>query len=440
MQKSKYTIFSKIRDSENWFVINPLTLQADILEPRLAQQFAEGTLDDESAFIEKGYLVDPKNEEKLFRQKYLDFIDNRDNDEIQIFFVPWYSCNFNCFYCFQDEYDSPKQPLTKEVTDAFFAYITKTFAGRKKYITYFGGEPLLTSAAAKEATIYFFDQAKAHGLTLSIVTNGFTLVEWAPILATYPIREVQVTLDGMEQEHNKRRPLKSKPDEGTFETVVAAIDAALEAGLMINLRMVVDKDNIDDLPKMADMAIAKGWTKRHGFKTQLGRNYELHHCQSDRSRLFDRVSMYEDLYAKVQEFPQILEFHKPAYSIAKFISENGSLPDPLFDSCPAAKNEWAFDYSGAIYTCTATVGKKGEELGTFWPKVNLDQDLVDSWEERDVTTIPACKECPVQLACGGGCGSVAKNSHGGDVLTPDCRPIKELLEMGLKLYCDTDAE
>jgi uncharacterized protein len=144
--------------------------------------------------------------------------------------------------------------------------------------------------------------------------------------------------------------------------------------------------------------------------------------------------MYEDIYKLVQEYPQIIEFHKPAYSISKFISENGQLPDPLFDSCPAAKNEWAFDYTGAIYTCTATVGKKGEELGTYWPKVELNQDEVDAWEERDVTSIPGCKECPVSLACGGGCGSIAKNNHNGDVLTTDCRPIKELLEMGMSLY------
>lgn len=442
MQRSKYTFYGKIHDSENYFIVNPLTQEADILEPETAQAFEENMLDDgyRAAFEEKGYLVDPKEEETLYREKYLDFIDRRDDDEIQIFFVPWYTCNFNCSYCFQDEYGAVQKPLEIDVIDAFFAYVEKTFAGRKKYITYFGGEPLLTGGVAKERTLYFFDKAKEAGLDLSIVTNGYTLEEWAPLLKEYPIREVQVTLDGMQAEQIQRRPLKSNPEGDTFTPVIEGIDASIKAGLGINLRMVVDKDNINDLKEMADLAIEKGWTTSGLFKTQLGRNYELHHCQTDRSRLFDRVSMWEAVYDMTLKYPQILQFHKPAFSISKFISENGQLPDPLFDACPAAKNEWAFDYTGAIYTCTATVGKPGEELGTYWPEVKLDEELIEVWEERDVLSIPGCKDCTVSLACGGGCGSIAKNSHDGDVLTPDCRPIQELMELGLSFYFEKGAQ
>ena len=55
------------------------------------------------------------------------------------------------------------------------------------------------------------------------------------------------------------------------------------------------------------------------------------------------------------------------------------------------------------------------------------------WASRDVTSIEACRNCPVQLACGGGCGSVAKNKN-GSILSHDCRPVKELLEIGFKAY------
>lgn len=438
MQKSKYSIISQMRDSENWFIMNPLTKEADILEPETAQAYLEDNLSGEyyDTFIEKGYLVRPDEEEKLYKSSYLDFIDNRDNDEIQIFFVPWYTCNFDCVYCYQDEYDAPKAPLDEEVIDAFFEYVKTAFAGKRKYITYFGGEPLLNSGVAKERTLYFFDKAQEAGLDLSIVTNGYTLTEWVDTLRNYPIREIQVTVDGMAEVHDKRRPIKGHPEKSSFDSIIAGIDASIKAGLTINMRMVVDKENIDDLPEMADLAIAKGWTESPRFKTQLGRNYELHHCQSKHSKLFTRVTMYEYIYEQVQKYPQIIKFHKPAYSIAKFLTENGQMPDPLFDACPAAKNEWAFDYTGTIYTCTATVGKKGEELGTYWPAVRLDQDIVDEWEERDVTTIEKCTTCNQALFCGGGCGSISKNNNNGKIQTPDCRPITELLEMGLSLYAE----
>jgi uncharacterized protein len=145
--------------------------------------------------------------------------------------------------------------------------------------------------------------------------------------------------------------------------------------------------------------------------------------------------LYEKLFVLTKLHPHILEFYKPAYSISKFLSETGSLPDPLFDSCPACKTEWAFDYTGHIYPCTATVGKADESLGTFFPTITILKNQVKEWEKRDVTSIPECKNCSVQLACGGGCGSVAKNNS-GQICSSDCRPVKELLEIGFSAYFD----
>ena len=52
------------------------------------------------------------------------------------------------------------------------------------------------------------------------------------------------------------------------------------------------------------------------------------------------------------------------------------MPSPVFDACPGAKSEWAFDYTGRIYSCTATVGKTEESLGRFFPSVQLDDDAM----------------------------------------------------------------
>jgi sulfatase maturation enzyme AslB (radical SAM superfamily) len=78
------------------------------------------------------------------------FLDSRETDEIQIFFVPNYACNFACSYCYQDEYAPVASTLTDEVIDAFFQYIQTEFIGRRKYLTIFGGEPLLDSPNQKK--------------------------------------------------------------------------------------------------------------------------------------------------------------------------------------------------------------------------------------------------------------------------------------------------
>ena len=435
MNLSKHNIISKVVGTNQYFIANPLSGHADLLSKAevSALQNSEDWIQQEA--ITKGYVVDGQAEEKLYKRKYLDFLDNRANDEVQLFFTPWYTCNFDCSYCFQDEYTNPNEKIKPEVVDAFFNYVDTHFAGRKKYITLFGGEPLLDTPSRRAVIQQVVDGARARGLDLSMVTNGYHLTSYEEVLASAPMREVQVTLDGPKHIHDQRRMLKG--GKGSFDKIVAGIDMLLRHHITVNLRMVIDKENIHALPEMALLAKKKGWTTSPSFQTAPGRNYELHHCQTSQNRLFSRIEMYREIYKIVKAHPEVLEFHKPAFSISKFIFENGELPDPLFDSCPGAKTEWAFDYTGKIYACTATVGSQGDELGTYYPKVTLQEDRVEEWEERDVLSIEACTTCAVRLACGGGCAAIAHNRN-GKIQAPDCRPVKELMELGVGLYAETE--
>ena len=427
---SKHNIITAIADSDDFFIVNPLHGSADIITAHELEML-HNQYDEKGNFADRKYLIDEQEEAKAFKMAYLDFLDNRDEDEIQLFFVPNYSCNFACSYCYQEGYSPSESKLTTEVVDAFFDYISTEFAGRKKYITFFGGEPLLPGDNQRKVIEYLVEKANEARLDLAFVTNGYTLASYVELFKTAFIREVQVTLDGTKAVHDSRRYLKGR--QSTFDRIIEGIDACLENNISINLRMVADKDNLGNLPELARFAIGKGWTKSPLFKTQIGRNYELHVCNSSPDRLYSRAEMYQRIYEMMQEHPEIIEFYKPGFSIAKYIAEHEELPSPLFDSCPACKTEWAFDFTGTIYSCTATVGKKGEELGTFYPVVSKNDDAISQWQDRDITTIEKCKTCDVALVCGGGCASVAKNKN-GNTNSPDCRPIKELLSLGAKAY------
>ncbi|MGE5457676.1 MAG: radical SAM protein, partial [Methanococcaceae archaeon] len=374
MYFSKYNIFSRIKDSDNYFLINILSGNADIVSAQKAEEIKQGIFTDREEFIEKGYLTDEQEEKKLYVEEYLNFTERREKDEVQLFFVPWYVCNFNCTYCYQSGYENEFVELSISIIDAFFKYIEKEFSGRHKYVTIFGGEPLLNGTKYENLIRYFLHKAAEAGLDTAIVTNGYYLEEYIEIFKEHKIREIQVTLDGVGITHDSRRPLKG--GKATFEKIVSGIDAALTNNLNINLRAVIDKENISGLADLARWAIAKGWTKHQNFKTQLGRNYELHYCQSGRNKLFSRVEFYESLFNLIGENPEIMEFHRPAFSISKFLFDNGELPQPLFDACTGCKTEWAFDYTGQVYSCTATVGKPGAALGTFFPEITRKDDII----------------------------------------------------------------
>ncbi len=430
MKLSAHNIIVPITESEDYLIVNPLHKSADIISKN-ELKLLTNKIDLSGEFAIKKYLINDNDENKAYKLSYLDFFDKRENDETQLFFIPNYSCNFTCSYCYQEEYHPTYSSLNNEIIDAFFLYINKNFRDKKFYITIFGGEPLLSGEKQRSLIEYIIKKANANNIDIAVVTNGYTLSSYVDILRKANIREIQVTLDGTQEIHDSRRYLKG--NTGTFERIVAGIDACLQANIPINLRMVIDKENINNLVDFAQFAIDKKWTSSALFKTQIGRNYELHHCNSSPEKLFDRASLYKHLYNLIKQYPHIALFYKPSFSIAKYIAENEELPTPLFDSCPACKTEWAFDFTGTIYSCTATVGKKGEELGTFYPNLSLNKSKIEEWQNRDTTTIEECKSCEMALACGGGCASVAKNKHGA-ILSPDCRPIKELLSLGAAYY------
>jgi uncharacterized protein len=431
MELSAHTICSKLRDSNDYFMVNILTGSADIVSAGDMQAIKAGTYNNMAELQAKGYVMDAAVEDSLVRRAYLDFLDRRDAEELQLFFVPWYVCNFNCSYCYQQAYNHSGDLPVPEIIDAFFAYIETEFKKRKKYITLFGGEPLLPGKVHRKIIEYFINRAAEAKLPLAVVTNGYHLEEYIPLLNRAEIREIQVTLDGPEAVHNRRRSLPT--GTGSFQRIVAGIDTVLARGIPLNLRVVLDRENMKSLRDLARFALAKGWTGNPLFKTQLGRNYELHTCGAQENKLYSRLSLYEDIYAEIKQWPEILEFHKPAFSISRFLFENGELPQSLFDSCPGTKTEWAFDSSGAVYACTATVGKKSEELGSFYPRVTRRTQRIEEWQERDIMGMEQCKTCNLSLACGGGCGAVARNRSGA-VGNPDCRPIRELLELGISFY------
>lgn len=83
---------------------------------------------------------------------------------------------------------------------------------------------------------------RERGLDLAVVTNGYHLLSYLELLERAQIREIQVTLDGPPTMHDRRRHLVS--GQPTFDAIAAGIDAALERGLAINLRTVLDRENL----------------------------------------------------------------------------------------------------------------------------------------------------------------------------------------------------
>lgn len=446
MQLSKNNIIVKIQNTDipEYAILNPISGSFDLMNEKEYYSYLninETPLDKEMTeyLLERGYLYENADAEKIAVNKaYKDFNQEIADSQVQLMLVPTYSCNLACTYCFQHGIDGRPTLITREIVDTFFEYAKETFSQTsiKPFITLFGGEPLINSPAQRAIVNYIVDRCVDEGYEFSAVTNGFDFVDYVDILKKVTVKEIQFTLDGSRAVHDTRRATENK--KGTFDRIISGIEAAVNNKMPVNLRSVVDLENIEDIVNLATYLDSKGWLDlpQELFKTQIGRNYELFDCYAKPQHLMSQVELWAKYSTLSKQYPILLKFHRPDFKGMRHLVDTGKMYMASFDTCPACKTEWVFDLYGHIYGCTASCGREEYLLGTFWPEVNLNEKPIDSWKKRDVKSIEKCRDCSYDVICGGGCGVVSANQHKGEILSPDCRPIQELLDIGVNHYID----
>lgn len=432
-------------DPVEYAILNPVSGSFDLMSEEEYQMYqkAEAGLpiktELEEYLVDRGYLFrDMENYHASLEKAYQSFQNEIDKSQVQLMLIPTYSCNLACTYCFQHGIDGRPTMISKETVDSFFDYARREFANAavKPFITLFGGEPLVNSKTQREIIEYIVDKCAEEGYEIAAVTNGYDFTEYVDIIKRTKVKEIQFTLDGGKEIHDLRRITANK--KGTFDRVVLGIEKAVENKIPVNLRSVVDKENVDDLVNLAEFLDEKGWLDLPPelFKTQIGRNYELFECYEKPEHLFSQVELWSYVAKLAEKYPVMKKFHRPDFMGIRYLVETGEMYLPSFDTCPAGKTEWVFDLHGDIYGCTASCGREDFKLGSYWPAVNKNIVAMDTWKNRNVNNIKECQECKYNIICGGGCGVVAANHHNGEILSTDCRPIQELYDIGLNFYSD----
>lgn len=445
MIPAKNNIIVKINSSKptEYSILNPISGSFDIMneEEYTMLKNLETSTDTDDQFVsyllERGYAYENrKTQEEVIDKAYREFQSEVEDSQTQLMLVPTYGCNLACTYCFQHGIDGRPALISKETVDAFFEYARCNFANNKikPFITLFGGEPLVNSKAQREIISYIIDKCVEGDYEIAAVTNGYDLYEYIDILKKAKVKEIQITLDGSRDVHDTRRATANK--KGTFDRIITGMEAAIKEKMPINLRSVVDSENIADLVNLAEFLDKKGWLDLppERFKTQLGRNYELFECYAKPQHLMTQTELWGEFALSSREHPVLAKFHRPDFKGIRHLVDTGEMYMASFDTCPACKTEWVFDLYGEIYGCTASCGREEYSLGTYWPEVNLNKKAIEIWQKRDVTTIEKCRSCKYDVICGGGCGVVAANLNNGEILSPDCRPIQDLIDIGVNHY------
>ncbi len=368
--------------------------------------------------IESQIIVDPQIEEDNLCNHINEILVRRYNpSHMSLTLAITRACNFNCTYCY--ETSRPNIYMNEEVEDAIFEFVKRNTSLKYLHIVWYGGEPILNFSTIKRLTKRF--QQLNVQYTAQIVTNGSLLTpEISSQFPALDIKTVQITLDGLEETHNKRRPLRdgSPTYKRILENTKALLDNVPDVELFI--RSNVDTDNIDEYPKFYE-EIMKQLNNDPRVKPYEGFVNDVIEsgCSPASKNIMDPNSRVDYIVN-----------HYHACGI-----EHTFLPIRRHQTC-IANNMYCYliDPIGDIYKCWISMQNKKYCIGNVASNASFDAIKNSRYLcGSDYIFSQKCRECNVLPICEGGCPMVRYfnkyEKRGGDICITFKRESLRLLEM-----------
>ncbi len=301
--------------------------------------------------------------------------------------APTRDCNFECPYCYEE--DRPKLYMSNETEENLIKFIQKYKNFNSLNITWYGGEPLLC-----------WDQIlriskKINGITdkyfSEIITNGYLLDEKvANDLDKAAIEAVQITIDGMQETHNKRR--KHKNDKDTFNKILKNLDYLLKVWHgKLAIRINVDKTNHEEYHRVHDLI----------------------------------KSRFKDVRSKIIIYPGIvMDYSKDCISNGSCGLNKNDTADFMFEcykkyniddlnffpyenngTCTATMlHSYLVGPEGELYKCWRDLGKKDMIVGSIDGSIPTNNNIISRYLVGvNPYTSKKCKNCFYLPVCNGGC-------------------------------------
>lgn len=402
-------------------------------------------------FVGKGYLyTDAEAEERTIQSISKNY---RSRDQIaaglqggQYGFITSLRCNLACPYCFQQKRADSTGFLTRAQVDRGLAAIAEAekavaeLNGGKSLpkISITGGEPLLPNAANLDVLEYLIARLIDLGWPFNITTNGTELKRFVGGREATPrCRNIQVTLDGPREIHDRRRCFRGGGP--SFDRICEGVDAALSAGWHLTLRVCLDMENVCSMPELARFVISRGWLRNPDFSAYVSPVTDHGSiCGDGASR--DEADLLQMLLSVVKDTPQVAKvFDIKHFRGFNYVDRLLVKKDPRFPvifRCEAVTGMYIFDPLGDIHVCLEAVGDRSLRIGSYDPHWNIDQEAFSRWTSRNVLAVSQCDKCKVRFLCAGGCTMESFNREDADV----CMPFLREIDIAWRFFAETQPE
>ncbi|MFH1102557.1 MAG: heme b synthase [Pseudomonadota bacterium] len=165
------------------------------------------------------------------------------------------NCNLDCVHC---RAAATRGPYNGELsTDAAFQLIDRIASLGNPIVILTGGEPLLRKDIFEVAAY-----GTRKGLRMVMAPNGTLITEELALkMADSGIKRISISLDGATKERHDR----FRRVTGAFDGALKGIRFAASAGIEFQINTTITKTNLDEIPKIQDLAVELGAVAHHIF-------------------------------------------------------------------------------------------------------------------------------------------------------------------------------
>ena len=365
-----------------------------------------------------GKILLEDHENPLIDMKFQIDLTKYSSSILYLTIAPTTECNFNCPYCFEES----RKPvhMSEETENNIIEFMKKMNTGLYK-ITWYGGEPLLGWNNIQSLTKKFRENNLKF--TASMVSNGYAFdAEKVSKLKEYNIKNIQITLDGLEQTHNKKRPLLN--GDNTFKKILENIHLILEkAECYLSIRVNIDKSNIDEYHELHGFLMEKFSKFKSRFNVYPGIVLNLEQsCSNSSSCLLDKSG--------------VSNFMISAYKNHN-IKDLQFFPDVIFQACTAnALYRYVVGPDGELYKCWHHIGNPEMVVGNVdEEKMSLNTQLIAKFiTGTEPFTDEKCVNCFFLPLCNGGCPHLVYLNRFENKKFDLCSVFKSNIKEFLEIY------
>ncbi len=311
----------------------------------------------------------------------------RASQSMNLTIAPTMDCNFSCHYCFETK---KKGAMDSKIVENIINYVNNMEQIKEVFVTWFGGEPLLQPEIINQISVGIANSDK-YKYSAQIITNGYYLTATnLKMLLKNKVKHVQISLDGIFEEHNKTR--FSKTDKDSFSKIIKNIDYfhMSDFDLILALRINLDSKNLHTYEKIHD--------------------YFTNKYKND-NRISFAPAFIQDTTKKnnkttINDFEEKLHFWK---NTSKFDSSKNCFfyPDNKVNECSVRNyNSWAIDSEGLVYKCWEIIGNEEYAVGTIGEKgININNEVLLRRYLFGANHLESnrCRDCFSLPVCNGGC-------------------------------------